>query len=84
MNMNTNTNENKSTKITLGPLALAEQYDDWKWKSTAKLITEGLWQPIAEGQKPPLGIVKDEAQTTAKKTEREALIVAQKNARIPR
>ena len=46
--MTTNTNTN--TKRMLGPLARAEEWDDWKYKSTAKLITEGLWQPVAEGR----------------------------------
>ena len=51
--MNTTNATTTTTKRMLGSLSSAEQYDDFKWKSMAKLITEGLWQPIAEGQKPP-------------------------------
>ena len=76
--MNTTNATTTTTKRMLGSLSSAEQYDDFKWKSTAKLITEGLWQPIAEGQKPPLSNVRDEQRTTALRAERQTLIDAQK------
>ena len=74
------TNTNTNTKRMLGPLARAEEWDDWKYKSTAKLITEGLWQRIAEGQLPPRGNMIDGPLTQAARDEREVLIAEQQAA----
>lgn len=75
--MNDHNREHRSAKY-LPHLSCQSEYDDWKFKAEAKLVTMGLYHCIEEGGAPSPIRVIDRERGDALRAERVALIESQK------